>query len=257
MLLRHLKRKKPCVPEEVPVITGENDENRCQFCNNTFSSKSNLKRHQRENCKNDSNLETMVTRLLEKVDEQGENMAKMEKQLTNPNQTVNIDNRSVNIMKFVNFPLQDMSQIDMAPILQIVNSQPKNKIIPDIVEHLHGNPDYPEQQNVYITEMVADVTIVYGESTLTPNQKTWHQMPRDETFVQLKNEAMGLITHNNRPMASMKLLEIAAEQKLKDTSYQNKIQELSINDTTEDESLAEKLVYFGKRFHAGREIQAE
>jgi len=198
-------------------------------------------------------MQAMMVMMMQEMHDIKEQNKQLSQQIVGPNQTVNIDNRSVNIINFVNFPLKDMSQIDMAPILQIVNSQPKNKIIPDIVEHLHGNPKYPEQQNVYMTESGSKVTIVYGKSPDSPN-KTWHKMPKTEAFAQLKNEAMGLITHNNRPMTSMKLLEIAAEQKLKDTSYQDKIQELSLEDTTEDQALEDKLVDFGIKLHAQRII---
>ena len=94
MLARHMKRKTPCAPEEVPVIIGENNENRCQFCNNTYSTKSNLKRHQ-QTCDKDNNMEVMVKLLLTKVDTMHETHQKemqemkqmMSQQLTTPNQT--------------------------------------------------------------------------------------------------------------------------------------------------------------------------
>jgi len=249
MLKRHLKRKKPCVPEEVPVISEENVENRCQFCNNTYSTPSNLKRHQ-TTCDKDKNLEALVRIMIEQNKQQNEKIDMLTKQLVVPGQTtINNDNRQLNI-QFVNFPIHDMSSIDMKEVLRIVDNSPSGQIIPAIVEHIHGNPNHPEKQNIFMTKIDSDVTIVYGGL----QEKTWHPVPRQEAFCQLKAEAMGILTHRNQPRPNFKLLEAAQEMSHKDTSYQDKISNLT-DDSTDDDDLAKKLVGFGNRFHETLKIK--
>jgi len=248
-LQQHLNRKTPCVPEEIPVILESNPENRCQFCNKTYSTKSSLKRHHKT-CDKDTNLEVMVKLLVEQNKQLIKDNAEIKQQVAVPGSNQTIINNQLNIINVMNFPLQDFSQIDMKRVLQIVSSQPTNMIIPEIIEHLHGNPDYPDRQNVFMTETGAKVTIVFGGE----KEKTWHPVPRDLAFGQLKSEAMGILTKNKRP--NFKLIEAAQETQHRDTSYQEKINDLASCDTTEDDVLAQKLVGFGESFHKGREIKS-
>ena len=50
LLKRHEGRITPCAPASIPVITGDNEENKCHLCGNTYASTSNLKRH-KKTCK--------------------------------------------------------------------------------------------------------------------------------------------------------------------------------------------------------------
>ena len=135
-LARHKKRKTPCAPEEVPVIQEDNPDNRCQFCNNTYASKSNLKRHQKT-CDKDKNMQVIMDLMVKKMDTMAEQnkllvekVDNMSKQLIIPDQTtINNDNRQLNI-QFVNFPIQDMSTIDMKEILRIVDALQTDELCP-------------------------------------------------------------------------------------------------------------------------------
>ena len=69
LLKRHLSRKTPCVVEElqeIPIITNDNVENRCNVCNKKFASAYSLKRHQNTGCNVASNPQTMI-HLMESV----------------------------------------------------------------------------------------------------------------------------------------------------------------------------------------------
>lgn len=95
-LREHLKRKNPCAPREIPVVSANNEENRCHYCNNTYSSKSNLNRHI-TTCSTKSNpyvmqqLISMVSDLQQQVTDLRQNSIQPVQQITN---NIDIENNS-------------------------------------------------------------------------------------------------------------------------------------------------------------------
>ena len=93
-LQAHKNRKTPCVPDEIPIIKCDNEENRCQYCNKTYSNAYGLRRHQNESCDTNKNMQV----LLKKIEEQEEKIAllkenaSLREQLSQQSQ-INVNNK--------------------------------------------------------------------------------------------------------------------------------------------------------------------
>jgi hypothetical protein len=156
LLKRHKDRVTPCAPEEIPVITGDNEENKCHMCGNTYSNASNLKRHQK-NCNVKNNPELLMQLLAEK-----DKVITLQQQLinngitpvvTNINTTNNVTVNNIQQNLYVNvticsFGKEDLSRLDTAKVMNLLKGQVKD-FIPKMVEHVHANPDLPEYHNVF------------------------------------------------------------------------------------------------------------
>lgn len=188
-LRTHENRKTSCVPEVVPVISDDNEENMCHICGKTYSSASNLRRHQKT-CDINTNLMHVVKLLVEQNKQQNATIQTLIQNSkiissTNDNSTTNIDNSTTNIQNnnmYVNVTLccfgqEDLTKLDQNKVLDMVRNHEKD-FIPKMIEHVHANPDMPEYHNVFF-DPESGKAIVFVP--VSGKEKSWE--PRDFSTV--------------------------------------------------------------------------
>ena len=150
-LRTHLKKKTPCVPDEVPIIDLTKDEHKCQFCGGVFSTKYSLKRHL-GSCNMQNNQAAMMKLVLE------QNKILMEQnQLLRSGTTVvqQVTNNTMNIQQnnYVNvticsFGNEDFNKLDTGKVMSLLRGQVKD-FMSKMIEYIHANPEHPERHNVF------------------------------------------------------------------------------------------------------------
>ena len=181
ILKRHLNRKTPCSIEEIPVITNNNEENRCHLCNKTFATASSLKRHQKNVC-NTSNpqiSQQIINLLLEKDQQRDEREKKLLEIIeknglssTINNNTTNITNVQQNIYMNVTiccFGDEDLSRLDKNKVMELLKNHEKD-FMSKMIEYIHANPDMPELHNVFY-DPIKNKAIVFAP--ISENEKSW------------------------------------------------------------------------------------
>lgn len=160
----------------------------CKGCNTSFSTRSNLLRHQkRKNCLLVIELQTKNNKLsleneklqerLNNVDDDVNNMknkmVEIEKKLeSNPsggisNNTVNSHNNNT-IINIVNFGHEDFDKLSRPELIKVINA--KYGALRNYVEFTHLNNRIPEQKNVKITNMRSnDCQVVENDRWVTKN----------------------------------------------------------------------------------------
>lgn len=157
---RHAQRTTSCVPEDIPVIVGDNIDNKCHVCNNTFSTKYNLLRHM-QTC----NFTMNALQLMK--------LAQASAGTTNVTNVTNntlIQNNTVQVNLVVcNFGQEDLGRIDSERIKQLVMNH-AGDFIPKMIETVHKNPELPEYRNVYY-DPVQEKALIFTE--VGDDTKTW------------------------------------------------------------------------------------
>jgi hypothetical protein len=216
LLLRHLNKKKPCntknnllttVTNKIETIENQINENErlslnnlsftCNFCNNNYNNKSNLRRHIKSYCDVKKELinsrEKLINEkqlLLINIDENNNMKLEMEKlkkenkklkQLCNNNkqktninngtinnETVNINNNNINIQ--INpFGKEDLSHISLHDYKKILSG-----FFPGFykfIEKVHFDDNMPENHNVYVTNLNSKYAYVYENGQWNAKQK--------------------------------------------------------------------------------------
>ena len=199
-LKRHNNRKTPCVPEIKDTSTTiSNEENKCKYCGNMLSSLYSLKRHY-NSCKvkkepqllND-HVKKLENELLEKQAEIDRLKNSQHIQIVNniDNRTINNDNRQININVFT-FGNEDKSHVTIDDVAKtFIDYQPK-EIIAKLIQQIHGDPDHPENHNVYMNDNDLDKVLVYVKSL--DDRMDWQLAPLNEISKQLTTSAKSLVT---------------------------------------------------------------
>jgi hypothetical protein len=215
-LQNHLKRKTPCTIEEIPVITGDNLENRCHMCGKTYANSSNLRRHM-DSCKVKDNPNVIMA-LIE------QNKELMERLMTQQNQPVTVNNVTVNQVQqnlYVNvticsFGKEDLSRLDTSKVMQLLKGQVKD-FMPRMIEHVHANPDYPEFHNVFY-DPERQKAIVFAP--ISDTEMSWRACDFKEISQQITNKIRSHMRPGESPYFDMAMQN-------KDTETSNKIIEIS------------------------------
>ena len=203
-LKRHKDRKTSCVVEiKDTSTTSANEENKCKYCGNKFSSIYSLKRHY-TSCKAKKNptlIEQKLISAMEQLQKRDEEHAKqinrLEELIKNQqspivNNIVNNDNRQLNI-QIVCYGSEQMGLIKMEDVAQLFIENKHDDIIPNIVKLIHGNPEHPENHNVYVSQLDSDHAMVYRSLTDNPHKKDWQIKPFDEVSHELTEKAKSMI----------------------------------------------------------------
>lgn len=172
----------------------------CYYCLTIFSSKCNLYRHMRLNCKvkkqEDNKKEEIYQKLLkeneelkkelEKVKNENKQMKTSGKTINNP-KNCNIHNGDVNNIVIVAHGKEDLDKIDVKYILEALKRG--TSAIPVITERIHFNVKYPEYQNVYITNMNQKYGMIY-------DGKEWKLKDKDTIIDDLYEKKYDFLDEN-------------------------------------------------------------
>ena len=158
---RHINRKTPC--DKQLVVDGQI---KCLNCNKVFKHPSALYYHNKKNvCKKIYVNENNIINNNQTIHN------------TNVNNT-KIDNININVegFKMVKFGEEDLSSIKDDIYKKILNSGFKS--VPNLIQHVHFNPQNPNNQNIYISNMQNTFILVYdGEK--------WDVKDRDDVIEEL------------------------------------------------------------------------
>lgn len=171
----------------------------CNYCDKTFSKKSNLYRHIDSTCKIkkriDSDRESIFNRLLERMNSLEEKSNKLEKEnkqirdenkqlkhtvsitsnVNNSTTNNNTTNNTINI-KIVPFGKEDMDYLTNKECMDIIKKG--FSCVPHMVEYVHFNKNKPEQHNVYISNMKDQYAMIY-------DGKDWRMITKDKVLDKL------------------------------------------------------------------------
>ena len=122
----------------------------CKHCGRKYSRKDNLKRHLDNGCKEKNNE---IADLKEKIDILLNKEAVSSNTNTNSNNTNShntTNNTTNNIIIINNYGDEDTKYITSDYILNLLKYKPA-KAIPELIKYTHFNKDYPENQNIKLT----------------------------------------------------------------------------------------------------------
>jgi len=151
-LTRHMDRLTTCAPEEIPVIEDGNKDNRCQYCNKTYSTKSSLARHLKT-CNKDINMHVIMNLLNENRKTNNELKMELRELRAGRGSSVSINNNVTNNSLYLNsnlciFGEEDYTLLDQEKIKNfLLDDAPK--FVPRLITELHANVDLPQYHNVY------------------------------------------------------------------------------------------------------------
>ncbi len=263
LLERHSKRKTSCIPESVPIITGNNEENKCYMCGKTYASAYNLKRHQ-SSCTVKDNPNILI-KLFQAQNEQASQINEQASQITklidiiqqnglgsqitnNNNNTMNIqqnNNIYVNV-SIVPFGEEDYNKLDHARVLEIIKGNAAD-FIPQMIEHIHADPKKPEFHNVFYDKQ-SQAMIKYA--AISAEIKTWVRTDPKMVSTQLSNRLTKFI----HPLNSSYFNDVL---KTNDTETANKI--INLSDSREDpfEKNIESLSIITKNPHFTDQVRVQ
>lgn len=149
---RHIIKKNKCGNN--PEILIRNIEIICEYCNKKYSSKPNLKIHQKKSCNaKQLILEKEVEQLKEELTK-----TKIALEFSQKPQTVNITNNNIiiNMNGYKNTSFEHISdkQYNRA-IGRLLMS------VPQMIQDVHFNPKIPENHNIYISNIKNKYAMVY------------------------------------------------------------------------------------------------
>jgi hypothetical protein len=180
-LTRHENRKTSCAPTEVPVISEDNPENKCHYCNKTYANKQNLVRHLKI-CDKDSNMRIIM-----------EKLTNLENQINKQNgTTINVSNNTSQNL-YVNstpclFGEEDFTLLDQTKVQTMFLEDPRN-FVPRLLCELHNNPDLPQFHNVYY-EPKTQKTMIFTRVLINGIYvNTWQLKELEDVSVQLVTKA--------------------------------------------------------------------
>ena len=138
-LLRHLKRKFPCKDHNIII-----DDNYMQ-------------KVEELKIKNDK-LELDVEQLKKEVERlSNENKVTIVNNVNNGNVNGNViinnNNNNINVIQIVNHGQEDYKKINMNEILKKLENPPVFERVSSVIYYIHCNDDYPEYQNIYVTDL--------------------------------------------------------------------------------------------------------
>jgi len=170
---KHINRKNKCTECELNIIKLDTDFN-CEFCKKKLSTKDGLKKHiyicktrftqnklKRENVEKDKQIRALEKKLMK-------NSAKTIINTTNNtmnNQTIN------NYITISLTPYNDPNMEGMKPYLETALRKTFLSV-PNLIESVHFNNEYPENQNICITNRrTNDAKVFDGKKWKTVNKE--------------------------------------------------------------------------------------
>ncbi len=172
---RHINKKNKCGDNpsivEIPV------EIKCEHCEKSFSNLNCLNKHLKNACKNKDSeiIEGLKKELEETKFKLAIAVAKSEVPQT-INQTIN---NTIIVLNGYNDT--SVSKLKDRHFIKAINKMCLS--VPNMIKDVHFNPDIPENQNIYISNMRNGYVMVYNSDT-----KNWDARPKGEMIDKLIND---------------------------------------------------------------------
>ncbi len=185
--------------------------NKCNYCNKVFGRKSVLSKHIKQNCKIAKQQNKDKQEIFEKLkllECQNETIINNIKQLenenkilkekiktanpiinntTNNNMNINNNTTTTNNIIMVSHGQEDLSKL--CKQLMTVACKRGYNTIPQLIEMVHFNPDFPEFHNVYIPSIKDKHAMIY-------DKETWSLKNKDEVVNELYLTNRDFIVNN-------------------------------------------------------------
>ena len=142
-VIRHINKVKSCGHGfkeiiEIPV------EIKCEYCEKNFSTKKNLKEHQKNSCK------SKVEILEKQLKEANAKICELEKKPTTTiNHTINNNTIHIYINNYEDTSLEKLTDKTYNKIIK--DSTEVYHIIPRLIKEIHFNPTIPENHNIVLS----------------------------------------------------------------------------------------------------------
>ena len=171
----------------------------CKFCKKYYSRNSNLNKHKKK-CKLKQTDDIEKNEILKLIDLLNKQLKEKDKQLEKRDKqidelikkygfnTTNIkniqnNNNKINI-KIIGYNNTNTELLSDNEIINCINH--KNMCIPHIIKMLHFNPKYPENHNIYISNLKNSYIMVY-------NGDEWDTLNRDDVIDDIIDDKESLI----------------------------------------------------------------
>jgi len=145
-VVRHVNNKKSCGPGTKKVVEIPADI-KCEYCDKDFTTHKTLEYHMKNSCKHkDRALKDQIAKLKEELKEA--------RNVTIHNNSVKQDNsvNTVNIIIVNNYEDTSLEKLTDKIFNKIIkDSEEVYKLIPNLIKHVHFNPNIPENHNVYLS----------------------------------------------------------------------------------------------------------
>ena len=172
-IIKHISRKNMCkniindvIPNKDIIIKLNNKIIDCSFCKKEYSSYSSLKRH----------LKTCKSLKLKEKDNKVKELEEKIKELENANANANItnitNNNNIFIINVNGLRETDHSMLTDKDFLRCIGRF-KNSV-PELIKRVHFNPKYPENHNIYISNIRNKYAMVYDSKN-----KQWVTKTKD------------------------------------------------------------------------------
>lgn len=212
MLTRHLNKKNMCQGNDVVDIDIEkcktNNKYVCEFCNENFIQKSSLNRHIKFRCK--ERLKIMIDTLTKQIN----------------------NNKGNKDLKSFNSSTIDILSDD--ELYECLRSCALS--VPNIVQKIHFNNKYPENHNIYITNLKSGYIVVY-------TGKQWEIKNRDEIITDIIYK----YEYKLEDWCSNEEIQIKFPKALKHLKDYNKLRDKNDNNLLENIKNEIKLILYNKK----------
>ena len=178
----------------------------CENCGKEFTRKDNLKRHNIDKKKPCLKIDTIIKikneedteklkekyeliikeneKLKREIEEKNTIINNNNSNITNNNSNNNSNNNNINItnnyniVKIVDHGKENYNNIDIKKIIKDNKVLPELNYINTIIYHIHCNDDFPEYQNIFISDKNRDKATIYRNGR-------WNNVDKDTTMDKL------------------------------------------------------------------------
>lgn len=151
-------------------------EHICSNCNAKFKRKDNLKRHIKDNCKNNNlsdvnALKEMIIMLTKEVKSlKNQNLVTHNQTMNNTQnitKTINSNNNINNINNTINlvqFGKENLNNLDIKEAMNVFLKSTGGNIIANMLKFINFNPNYPENFNICMSDLAREIVKIYDGS---------------------------------------------------------------------------------------------
>ncbi len=175
---RHLTKKTKC-GEGIGTIIESSIEIKCEFCNKQYSSIISHMYHIKNTC---SMKDVKIKEKLELANQKIKEL-EIENKILKENPKTVINNNSINntIILVNGYNDTSLEKLSDKHYLRALNKMILS--VPTFIKDVHFNPNMPENQNIYISNMRNGYVMVYNSDT-----KNWDARPKGEMIDRLIND---------------------------------------------------------------------